>query len=511
MSSLYWRRHSVFQITLLIFFSISLFSQGRRDYIWVLGGTNSVSGIDSNFNRFTFDFNKKPLEIKRIKKYFRIHQNNASICDKDGNLLIHTTGCYISDRLMRPMPNGKINEGFTWDFICKDEDYPVFLGSLIIPVANDEYKYIVLHKFDEFDVGPTKRTVVTRLLYSVVDMRLNNGYGDVVSKNNVVLNEFLTYSELTATRHSNNKDWWILVQSETGNSYYKIRISDDKVEYTGEQKIGRESMDYGGGQSCFSPDGRQYARMTMQDGLYLFDFDRETGQLSSFRHHLTGQENFDFSTGVAFSPNSRYVYITTEVDLYQLDTEVQDLSSSLVHIDTWDGYVDEGIWAAQFSHMMLAPDCKIYMRSRTSNRVMHVIHSPNQKGKACNFEQHGVHLPAWNHASIPNFVNYRLGYEPVCDSSLVMNWDPGLHKYQKELIIYPQPASIQLHLELWDRNASIDRIRITDLQGKEVLCQQVMNYSYRYSIDISHMESGIYFVSVQDRKGTFYSSKFLKQ
>ena len=206
MSSLYWRRHSVFQITLLIFFSISLFSQGRRDYIWVLGGTNSVSGIDSNFNRFTFDFNKKPLEIKRIKKYFRIHQNNASICDKDGNLLIHTTGCYISDRLMRPMPNGKINEGFTWDFICKDEDYPVFLGSLIIPVANDEYKYIVLHKFDEFDVGPTKRTVVTRLLYSVVDMRLNNGYGDVVSKNNVVLNEFLTYSELTATRHSNNKD-----------------------------------------------------------------------------------------------------------------------------------------------------------------------------------------------------------------------------------------------------------------------------------------------------------------
>ncbi|MBK8873681.1 MAG: hypothetical protein IPN13_07085 [Bacteroidetes bacterium] len=64
-----------------------------------------------------------------------------------------------------------------------------------------------------------------------------------------------------------------------------------------------------------------------------------------------------------------------------MDTWAPDFQASLVHIDSWDGYVEGGIWAAGFDAAMLGPDCKIYIRTGTSNRVMHVIHNPNEKGR----------------------------------------------------------------------------------------------------------------------------------
>ena len=115
--------------------------------------------------------------------------------------------------------------------------------------------------------------------------------------------------------------------------------------------------------------------------------------------------------------------------------------------------------------MMLGPDCKIYMRTRTSNTVMHVIHSPNEKGKSCNFEQHGIHLPAWNHASMPNFVNYRLGFEPVCDSGMIMSWNNFPQDLNVHLITYPTPVEDEVNLELWDRDKNINSITIMDIQG----------------------------------------------
>ncbi len=110
------------KIYFLILFPFIIFAQGKRDYIWLLGGSNSAID-DTNYYRFNFDFNKKPMGIYITHKDYRIHQNNASICDKDGNLLMYTAGCNVSDRLHRPMPNGKINEGLVWDFYCKYGDY----------------------------------------------------------------------------------------------------------------------------------------------------------------------------------------------------------------------------------------------------------------------------------------------------------------------------------------------------------------------------------------------------
>jgi hypothetical protein len=497
------------KIYFLILCPFIIFAQGKRDYIWLFGGSNN--NIDSNFYRSILDFNEKPMKSIQLGIGHRIHQNNASICDKDGKLLMFTAGCNISDRLHRPMPNGKINEGFVWDFRCKNGDYVTGNGSLIIPKQNDDNKYVLFHKFVEFDPDPNlPGATSTKLLYSIIDMNLNNGYGDVVEKNKVVIEKYLSGSDLTATRHSNNLDWWILVPGRANDKYYSIQFTENGPMLYKEMKLGipMEYLDDGGSQSCFSSDGTKYARMTPSTGLFFMDFDRSSGQLSNFKNVRTGSETNDHSVGVAFSPNSRFVYLVYRFDLYQVDTWAQDLQASLVHIDSWDGYVDEGIWAAGFDAAMLGPDCKIYIRTGTSNRVMHVIHNPNEKGKACNFEQHGIHLPAWNHASIPNFVNYRLGYEPVCDSTLTRTWD--IFSDSNEAIGYPNPVQSIMNIELLNRKNLIQNISILDLNGQVVAKKSFLNTNFKETMDLSSLDAGIYLVKVTDKSGQEYIIKSVK-
>ncbi len=497
-----------------IFFLIPLLlnSQNKHDYIWLLGG-NSTPTKDTSYQGFQIDFNIKPRSIYIKDRVQSFTQNNASICDKNGNLLMYTAGCNISDRLSRPMPNGKINEGFVWDFSCAKGDYVVFNGTLFLPSYIDEKKFYLLHKFVVFDPDTTlPGAAITKLLFSTVDMNLNGGYGDVNKKNQVIIEKYLSFSDLTATKHTNLKDWWIMLPGRVSNIYYAVHFSEGQVIQIVEQKIGIPTIkkDEAVSQSCFSPDGRKYALMSQHTGLFIMDFDRTTGKLSNFVNVPNDHIDEYYSTGVAFSPNGRFVYYTTKIDLWQVDLQAQDIIASRINIDTWDGLVERGIWAAQFSQMMLGPDCKIYMRTRTSNTVMHVIHSPNERGKACNFEQHGIQLPARNHASIPNFVNYRLGVQSVCDSSLVMSWNQIPFKQEEQLIIYPLPVLHEINLELLERDKNICTISITDIQGKIIKLETKQESTYKHKLNVAELAAGIYLVKVEDQNGKTYSERMVK-
>jgi len=103
------------KIYFLILCPFMIFAQGKRDYIWLLGGSLTATN-DSTYHGFQIDFNTKPKRIYIKNRPLSLTQNNASICDKDGNLLMYTAGCHVSDRLHRVMLHGKINEGFVWDF-----------------------------------------------------------------------------------------------------------------------------------------------------------------------------------------------------------------------------------------------------------------------------------------------------------------------------------------------------------------------------------------------------------
>jgi hypothetical protein len=70
----------------------------------------------------------------------------------------------------------------------------------------------------------------------------------------------------------------------------------------------------------------------------LYDFDRCNGTLSNRRFipRITtyGGEVY---AGICFSPNSRYLYCTTDTSVVQYDTYANNIPSSAITVGLWDG------------------------------------------------------------------------------------------------------------------------------------------------------------------------------
>ncbi len=319
-----------------------------------------------------------------------------------------------------------------------------------MPLPGDTTKYYIFHESAVSGQSGIFSLYIGRLYYSLIDMSMNNGLGSVIEKNKLVLEDTIG-GDLHAVKHSNGEDWWLIIVKSHENKYYKILFTAEGISGISEQMIGSDPNPWssGGGQVSFSPDGTKYARYTSRDQLFLFDFDRATGELSNFQHLHVDTMNVPHWGSLSFSSNSRYLYVGSQVKLWQFDMQAPDIQASKVLIDEYDGFKRYGL-STTFYLMQLAPDCKIYMANRQGGDILHVIHNPNEYGQACNFKQHDIFLPAVTSSSVPNFPNYRLDTPyPVCDSTIqYITSSVQVPLPVREVLVYPNPATESLTLEL---------------------------------------------------------------
>jgi len=92
----------------------------------------------------------------------------ASISDINGNLQFYTNGNQVWDRTHQVMPNGT---GLNGDGLATQ-------ATIIVPAPANTALYYLFTV--DTNGGPRG------LCYSVVDMNLNNGFGEVTSKNNLL-------------------------------------------------------------------------------------------------------------------------------------------------------------------------------------------------------------------------------------------------------------------------------------------------------------------------------------
>jgi len=111
-----------------------------------------------------------------------------------------------------------------------------------------------------------------------------------------------------------------------------------------------------------------------------------------------------FHGGIAFSPNSRYLYLSSDRNFYQYDTEAPNIAASRITIDA----LPPPPSGTDFAMIQLAPDQKIYV-SGYNLKELHVIHNPNAGGLACNFEKNIFSFTHSLGRSIPNHPYYGLG------------------------------------------------------------------------------------------------------
>ncbi|MBK6835968.1 MAG: gliding motility-associated C-terminal domain-containing protein [Bacteroidetes bacterium] len=276
--------------------------------------------------------------------------------------------------------------------------YSTTQAALIIPKPNSEYIYYVI-------TGDAHWDITKGVHYSVVDMRLNGGLGDVTEKN-ILLTPAPTTEKLVGIRHCNGLDYWIITHPSNSSAYNAYLVTSNGIKPTPVVSYGSVAQPIQNGFGTAyenvgylkaSPDGKKLAAI-MWDGLVdleILDFNSATGQITN--PIGIGLPNDYHGYGLSFSPDSKKLYASLGGLIYQFDLTNPTFnaivaSKQTIYHDFWD-----------VSGMQLGPDGKIYVLTLPT---LSVINNPNSIGSSCNFQHNILPWATWccGHG-FPNFID----------------------------------------------------------------------------------------------------------
>ncbi len=219
-------------------------------------------------------------------------------------------------------------------------------SSLIIPRPGSQ-RLFYLFTMDGF----YQTNLENGFRYSIVDMCLENGLGDVMvsSKNTHLLD---TVSEkLDATKHVNGTDYWIVTHKYWSDAFHAFRLTDAGIVSEVVSNVGSIHEDNNSqsdnaaiGQMKISSDGSKLALCISNRNptiFEVFDFDNATGEVSN--HIQLPTDTLGTIYGVEFSPDNSKLYLgAAHNGLFQVDLSSGNASAivnSMQLIADTDGHV----------------------------------------------------------------------------------------------------------------------------------------------------------------------------
>lgn len=511
---------------LYIFYFIAVsfsFSQPINDYKYDF---NWITGQDStNEPKFNltddcmhFNFNSDTLLITKESGLANFYNTSASISDRNGNLLFFTNGCHVFNKNYQIMENGEyINAPEDIENHCDgiyNTGYWLPQGALILPRFENDSIYDLLTL--QYILKPNFDLIMQYLHHSIINIKANNGLGSIVEKNNVIIDDSLSCL-LTAIKKENSNDWWVITKKEKTTKYYILDFNKDGYSSMHSQFIGiyDKENDISGNGSSFSPDGTKYAHYEPRQGLFLYNFDRENGILSNFQLiNVVGMKMDTLQDGyISFSPNSKFIYLSTGDKLWQIDLQVPNPEKDGIELIAEIDYKPNPhtIFYTTFGIPTRGPDCRIYFGMFGAQEWFTVINNPNEKGKACNVFSAKTLLPMWQWPAFPNMINYRLDTgEPLCDSNKVVLTASNFITFQMNgpLNVYPNPGKDVITLSGFEHmNGDLEFV---NMQEEIVLNSVVKKDINVHQVDTSDLERGFYVIRFIDIHGKVKICKWIK-
>jgi hypothetical protein len=404
----------------------------KHDFNWILGAPNNAGDI--------LNFMNNELDISVIEKSIPLNITNTTMSSFSGDFVFLFNGLNLQDRGLDTMQNSdSLAHGLLIGLQYYKTGAPFTQGSLALPSQKDTNQFLLFYwDFEEYIYTPDSPYVAPYHLYMAkIDQSGNNGLGGVIEKNIIVISDTLANAGIVATKHANGRDWWVVVPEIVSNRYHTLLISNDSIVQSFSQSIGvvwPPFIDISS-QSVFLSNGSKYLRFSDEVGLQIFDFDRCSGLFSN-----PELINFDFDGGyfggLSASRDSRFVYVSDRLNLYQYDLQSTDIEGTKTFIATYDGFMNPG--RCLFSNPQLAPDGRIYLNNNFYQggvcRNLHVINHPERQGQDCDFVQHGINLNNLTVGGLPNNPNYRLG--PIdgspCDTLGIDNIPLAAFRYDRD-------------------------------------------------------------------------------
>lgn len=518
-------KHILLILNLLTVLYFKVFSQppadSKRDYIWLTGYVSTFDTINhpNDKSGYILDFKPKPLRLNKKYNKLGVFRSLSLLSDSDGRLLFYTNGCLFANDTTTLFLGETINEGSLFFNASCPYGYGVQQGLIILPKSINPYEYYILHlsvNLINAKIGFQADSLrLSKISFDTIEHKIKLLFSDQV----LIHGDSLFAGQLAACRHGNGNDWWVIQPQSGRNGYYRLLINSDTVKIVGLQKTGLSNnwRENGAGQACFSPDGSKYVRYNGLTDIQIFDFDRCKGELRNPVHipvfdflDTVYQRNGLEGSGVCFSPNSRYLYVSSITKIYQFDLQAANISASKQTVAIYDGSFVEPGYYFTFNCMQLGPDGKIYMNALGAIETIHVIEHPDSAGQACKVVQHKYVLDYPISWGWPYFPNFRLGPLPGNPCGIVSASEPALP--EASLRVFPNPAQdyVIADVTLPQYDQSDITIILLNAMGQPVRVQSLPMYASLQRIELNKLPTGVYMVQVKQKGKILVAKKIIK-
>jgi hypothetical protein len=445
--------------------------------------------------------------------FYFLYSAVSCACDTSGHLALVTDGFSACNKFGDSILNG----GSVLNNSCMTLEYgnKCFGANrtLVLPKSATEYyvfycAYSDKYCYQFFDSAIADTFMLDELRYSVIDMGAAQGVGTVTTHNKLLIGSYdfprLNASNLTATRHANGRDWWLIKPSGQNRELkFKFLVSPHGISGPFVQEIKHQLVPLFSndnfGQSTFSADGSLYAECSFGSSFTIYDFDRCTGELalkriiepSRLRKHLHYANEPEW-LGACFSPNGKYLYMCDFHHVYQLD--LAEPNDTLAFMDISQ---EDTIYFPEYSSMQLTPTGQIWLGCWAgASPFINAIMRPNEKGLACTFKFNYATLLS-NTLEPPNLPNYKLGAlaGSACDSltpkDTIKPWG-----------LYPNPASNNVYISLpataQDIAAGQQAQVFIYASNGTLVHKQLMSVPANkiLNLSVNHLAKALYFVQV---------------
>jgi uncharacterized protein (TIGR02145 family) len=369
----------LFLIFIYSLFPLYVYSQGEFNnwYFGVHAGLNFSSG--------------SPVVLNNCSPLFFAPNSSATVSDSSGDLLFYADYVDVFNRNHAIMPNG--NGLFS----------QAFVNQPVLPVMKlDDDSAFYLFTMDKFltSTDPDPKG----LSYSIIDMRLDGGLGDIVTgeKNIRVPGAEQTSQALCGTRHHNNHDVWIVTRKYmNGDKYLAYLITKtgiDTVPIISNSFVPSTIPFFGFNNPPvmlkISPDGSKLVCLYDSIAEYC-NFNSSTGEVTPlFCFKSQSNSTTYFRAKAEFSIDSKYLYVNgyggNQADnIWQYDASKSD-STEFMQSEV---LIYSNNYEPMESHfgLQLGPDNKIYCTQGFVDSLS-VINNPTIQGAGCNFQRNAICL-----------------------------------------------------------------------------------------------------------------------
>ncbi len=336
-----------------------------------------------------------------ISPFFGV-EGGSTMSTPDGELLFMTNGDQVWNKDFRIMPNGSDLGARCIGFY----DSPSSTQSaLVVPHPGNSNQYYV------FTTDCAEDHFADGLRYSIVDMSLNNGLGDVTVKKQPL--RAPVAEKVAAVFQPNGKDVWLVSHGIQNNEFYTFSITSAGlntvpiVSTTGQVHTG------GRGYLKFSPNGERLVANSFEfgsyntDGLYpeLFKFDKNTGKVTS---DFVITSSLKGMYGASFSPNSNVLYLACAWLCVEGDIEQYDLSLGTPELIMSQRQTMPMPEFTEVGALQLGIDGKLYFQrySGVGDSGLGVFTNPNGIGAAAGMIRDPIKYPCpiGQAYGLPNYI-----------------------------------------------------------------------------------------------------------